>query len=133
MGAWGPRSFENDNAMDWLGELADTGDLTPIESALDLPPASADYVEGPECEAAVAAAEVVAALDGRPGDDLPEEVVNFSRGRPPPTPELLTSAKTAIRRVLDESELLDIWKESEEFESWRASMADLQNRLNRAG
>ena len=57
MGAWGVAAFDNDDAMDWLIDLADEGPEL-LESTLDLPPQGA---EGPEAANAVAAAEMVAA------------------------------------------------------------------------
>jgi uncharacterized protein DUF4259 len=133
MGAWGTGSFENDDARDWIGDLAESAGLSAVDSALDVVATSARYLEAPECCAALAAAEVVAALGGRPGATVPEEVSTFARGHPRPSPALVATAKTANHKIMQQSELLDLWRDSDEFESWRAEVADLQHRLEGAG
>lgn len=64
MGAWGTGPFENDAALDFLGDLADG----PADAVTDgLRTAMVDvlgdqgYVEGPEMDAAIAAACLIAA------------------------------------------------------------------------
>ena len=63
MGAWGVGSFENDDAADWVAGLDEISlaDLTGILSQAADDPA---YLEGPAASVAVAAGEVVAALNG---------------------------------------------------------------------
>ncbi len=64
MGAWGPGNFENDTALDWLGEPrtgASLGDIVR-SVALDDPEA---------CERCLAAAELVAAWNGHALGELP--------------------------------------------------------------
>ena len=60
MGAWGSGPFENDDACDWLDELADSG-VAALREALALADA-ADYLEAPDGSVVVAAAEVVVGL-----------------------------------------------------------------------
>jgi hypothetical protein len=59
MGAWGHRTFENDSALDWLGDLAE-GDPSLVGEALDVAAGSAEdaYLEVDEASAALAAAEL---------------------------------------------------------------------------
>lgn len=63
MGAWGTGSFENDDAADWVAGL---DAISPEELTRILIAAADDpeYLEGPAASVAVAAAEVVAALEG---------------------------------------------------------------------
>lgn len=127
MGAWGVGSFENDDAMDFAGSLSD---LTAVESAFEaLEREGVDYLQGPECSVAVAAAEVVAALGGRPAELLPEEVADWTRGRPAAAPRLVRRARAAVERVLAGSELRDLWGESDSWTEWSGRMADLKSRL----
>src|SRR5688500_2002913 len=83
MGAWGHGSFENDGAADWVYELEKSGDLSVVIAALEgLAEAAADeYVDVDVCQAAVAAAEVVAALTGESASGLPEEVAGWVEAR----------------------------------------------------
>lgn len=81
MGAWGVGSFENDDAGDWVWELEEAGDGSFLVDTLQpVADAAADkYVEVGEAACALAAAEVVAAALGQPGDDLPASVTDPRR------------------------------------------------------
>ena len=65
MAAWGSGSFENDDAADWLAQLGTMGpdDLTKI---FGMAADDTAYFEAPAASVVVAAAEVVAALNGYP-------------------------------------------------------------------
>jgi hypothetical protein len=65
MGAWGFGSFDNDDAADWIFELEESSGVTALVSAFKAIKPDR-YLEAPECSVALAAAEVVAALRGRP-------------------------------------------------------------------
>lgn len=130
MGAWGHNAFENDDASDWVWELRDSTDFTVIEAALGaMIDDSAEYLESPQCANALAAAEVVAALNGRPASVLPDDVKSWVKGKPKPNPPLLAKAKKAVARIARSSELRDLWQEGKEFEKWHAAVSDLEARL----
>lgn len=130
MGAWGQGSFENDEAMDWVAELetyADDGLLiNALNSAIDQ---AEDYPEAPDSAIALAAAEVIAALLGKPADDCPNEVDAWIQERPAPSSSLIAKARQAAEVVLSNSELKDLWTESDALETWQASVEDLLSRL----
>jgi hypothetical protein len=129
MGAWGAGNFDNDDAGDWSYELEESG-IEAVKSAFDMVLSGEDYVEAPECSAAIAAAEVVAALLGRPAADLPEEVQTFVSTKPKFATDLVELAKKALVRVLaDNSELRELWQESDSFDEWKQNVADVQARL----
>jgi hypothetical protein len=74
MAAWGTGSFENDDAADWLAELGTIApdDLTQIfVQAADNP----GYLEAPAASVVVAAAEVIAALNGSAIQGVPPEII----------------------------------------------------------
>ncbi len=129
MGAWGTGTFENDNALDWAGELGKSTDFSVLETALEEVVSATGYLEAPQCSEALAAAEVVAALCGRSGEDLPEEILPFLHGRARPAPALVSAAKKAVARIARGSELLELWQESDEFEGWKRGVEDLDRRL----
>jgi len=129
MGAWGTGPFENDVALDWVSELAGSSGLTAIEDALGLPAAAADYPGAPGCSIAIAAAETVAAMKGKPRDHLPNEVMAFLKRASGPSPSLVDAAGSALARVLEKSELRDLWEGSDYYDEWRASLIDLRRRL----
>src|SRR2546421_12555394 len=125
MGAWGPGSFDNDDAMDWVSGLrAGSGDkvlraaLAPAASAGD------SYLEAPTCSIAVAAAEAVAAVRGRPAASLPEELTGWITSKPAVQPELARVAMAAVDRIARSSELKDLWDESESADEWRSATGD---------
>jgi hypothetical protein len=150
MGAWGTGVFENDDALDWCGEFLDApsgagsrrspGKDALVTAALQR---AADKDEGYEADAAsagLAAAEVVAALAGRPGPELsaadedstPGEVAAWARDRGSDAlqqPQVRALAAQAVRRALDGSELAELWEEAEHAAAWRAAVEDLLRRL----
>ena len=131
MGAWGVGSFQNDDADDWVATLVDADDLTPIDEALAAAASGADYLDLLEAAPALAAAEVVAALKGAPGPDLPEAVGEWVAARRAAgvSPALVASAQQAVTQVLADSELKELWEESDEAGAWHAAVASLQSRL----
>ena len=129
MGAWGTGSFENDDAADWVGEL---GKVTPDELTKVLVQAADDpeYLEGPAASVAVAAGEVVAALNGAPGEGVPAAVVEWAKKHPQAfSPELKALALRTLDRVRKNSELKDLWMEADGLNDWIAVLRDLQGRL----
>lgn len=130
MGGWGTGSFENDDAQDWLAELASLSvdDLKPLLSrAAD----SSDYLEAPESSVAVAAAEAVAALKDAPSQAVPREIADWARrAKGGSTPDLIDLAFRAVQRVRTNSELKDLWLENEGLNEWSAALRDLEQRLS---
>lgn len=129
MGAWGAGSFDNDDALDWCAELEAEG-LPAAGGALRAAKELADdYLEAPESSMALAAAEVVAALRGRPAADLPEHVAAWVAAHPDdPGDDLVRLAREAVDAVAAGSELAELWGEVDDAE-WRAAVADLRSRL----
>lgn len=127
MGAWGAGIFDNDDAVDWLADLAGSKDPNALDGALS--GAAAESVEAPTASVALAAAEVVAALNNHPAADLPGEIEDWIAGaRPLPSPELTGRAHAAVERVRTDSELRELWEETDPTE-WFAHVNDLLRRL----
>ncbi|MFC9772557.1 MULTISPECIES: DUF4259 domain-containing protein [unclassified Pseudarthrobacter] len=130
MGAWGFLPFENDDAMDWLDEL-DGGDADVVRRAITR--VGDGYVDAPVGSVAVAAAEVIAASQGTPAGNLPENVADWvtAHGRGI-TAEDVEFALEAVQRVAgEESELAELWDDADEPE-WHDSVDDLAERLRAA-
>ncbi len=128
MGAWGTGHFENDDAMDLIAEVQGPDDLDRIlRSAAESEEASVDATVASE---AMAAAEIVAAMMGRASDDCPEELTKRLDPLGAPAPALVMLAQESVSRVLMDSELVDLWAESDEVEAWNRSVTDLIERLN---
>ena len=123
MGAWGTRTFENDQAMDWLDSFrGEPTEQTLIAALLD--PCESEYSNP---EGVVAAAEVVASLIGKPAPVPHEELadlppVEFDREALP------RLAVVAIDRVC-ESWLNDSWAETDTYDQWVEEVSALRSRL----
>ncbi len=131
MGAWGAGSFDNDTACDWAYDLNETDDLSLVEEAIErVLEAGGDYLEAPDAEEALAASEVIARLQGNAGD-LAEKVDAWVSENPLTVPaELARKSHAAIERILGaESELAELWGESESFDEWQASVTGLKARI----
>jgi hypothetical protein len=130
VGVWGTGPFENDDAMDFIAELQADG-IWVLRGALEevalLEPEG--YVAAPSSSRAIAAAEVLAAARGRPAPDLPSEVTDWRSRAPGVDDRLLPLASKAIARILDGSELKELWHASEEGPAWEKRVADLSERL----
>ena len=132
MGTWGMRNFENDEALDWVGELICSHGTDAVYKSLDavLQQGASEYLEAPDCCRAMAAAEVVAAARGRSASDLPEEVFRWVQSNLRQVPaDLLERGRQAAQRIGSTSELRDLWEESSELVAWEGVVNDLQSRL----
>jgi len=129
MGAWGVLPFDNDNASDWVWSLEEAEDTSVLSDALEVVASEDDIIE--DGEEAIAAAEVVAALLGRPLAELPDEVTAFVRklGNKKPSRKLVKLAATVVRRIAKASHLRDGWAEPESAKEWQETMNDLLRRL----
>ena len=134
MGAWGSDSFENDDASDWAADFCDKPDQADLVTCLSAVANIADdeYLEAPDSSIGIAAAEVVAALKGAPSTSLPTDTRNcFSSLDLEPEPSLVALAAKAIARIRTDSELKELWDESENPDEWYQSVRSLEERLNR--
>ncbi|MBV9169930.1 MAG: DUF4259 domain-containing protein [Chloroflexi bacterium] len=130
MGAWGRGSFDNDDALDWLGELTVSDDVNPIVGAFDAVERSGnEYLEAPEAAAGLAAAEVVAAARGRPAPILPTSVQEFLAKQPRIDRRLAERARRVVGQVGRASELADLYTEAGTAGEWRELVKNLEDRL----
>ena len=130
MGAWGTGHFENDDAGDWVWELEDARSLEPVAAAIAAVEAATDYLEAPDATIALAAAETIAAAIGKPAPDLPDAVAAVVAVLPhPPDPDLIARARAAVERIASDSELRELWEETEDFAEWQSRISDLIQRL----
>ncbi|AXV83359.1 DUF4259 domain-containing protein [Ralstonia solanacearum] len=135
MGAWSHESFGNDDACDFAADVAATDDLSLVESSLDTVLAAGDDdLEAPEASQAIAAAEVIARLQGRWGlrDAYSENVDAWAeRTKIAPRRDIVHKAQQALDRILSEpSELLELWQESEDGDKWSDAVRELRGRLD---
>lgn len=130
MGAWGHKSFENDDAMDFVATLGEVGSPEPVVEALVIAEeAEENQLEAPTACEAIAAAEIVAAMLGKPAEGFPDGLEDFLTGAAPPTPAFVKLAIKATKRVLADSELKELWEEGDGGDAWRADVEALLARL----
>lgn len=135
MGTWSTGAFGNDMALDWVQDLQESSDLYYIEDTLNnaLSPDSAQGLEAPFAVEALAAIDVLARLQGQPGE--PEETVDawvdVARAKFKRRPDLVQKSLQALDLVLAEpSELRQLWEDSEHYDAWRAGVEALKGRID---
>jgi hypothetical protein len=134
MGAWGKGTFENDTACDFAANVAEENGLVVLEQALDRVLASeTNYLEAPDAEEGLAAADIVARLNGSPGAQTAYTAkidAWVERSKTTPSEALIEKARRSITRILTEpSELLELWRDSRDFEVWKSSVEEVSRRL----
>lgn len=132
MGAWGVQTFENDQALDFVADIVETNSLELVVSALDaIGPGI--YLEAPDCESALVAAELIAALRGYPSPNLPDKVADWVRSSGLKADDTLSGmARVAVNRIGAASELRELWEDSTDFGAWEVAVRDLESRLGGA-
>ncbi|MGH1540421.1 MAG: DUF4259 domain-containing protein [Arenicella sp.] len=125
MGAWSEENFGNDDACDWVWVLEKSKGVDILLSPLKVILANNEYLESPECCEALAAAEVIASAITGDDSRIPEEAQKwlakkqgFFGKKPQIKKEHALIAKQAIEKILDNSELKELWEETEEYSKW---------------
>jgi hypothetical protein len=132
MGAWGNRNFENDQAMDFVGDFTANPSSESLEEAFTTvieQGEDEEYMEVDEASAALAAAEIIAATLAKPAPDFPQEL-HLTLATIKVNTMLQKTARKAVKQVMKESELQELWAESDDLEAWLAVQTDLLERLN---
>jgi Domain of unknown function (DUF4259) len=130
MGAWGHSAFENDDALDWMAELEVAEDPSVLMAAFEaVLGTDEDYIEIPEASITISAAEVVAALLGQTDPTLPQEVQAWVAGQENVDVSVVEKARSAVNRVLEDSELKDVWEDSGS-DDWKMGVEALLRRLS---
>ena len=134
MGTWSIEPFGNDDAADWAAELEESNDPSLIQEAINAILAVGDeYLEAPDATVAVAAIDVLARIAGNFGEltSYTEALDSWVEGLEfTPDPELIDKALKALDRILaEDSELRELWEESDEFDAWKTSMQALRERV----
>jgi hypothetical protein len=133
MGAWGNGSFDNDDAADFLADVTDGSDLTLVREIFATVLGAEEYLKAPDAAQAIAGAEIVAAAVGRPTPAAQEEEELsewLSRIKPAADPDLIKQAVQVLDRIVGEnSELRELWEETDELSDWEATVVALRSKL----
>ncbi|HEU4845005.1 MAG TPA: DUF4259 domain-containing protein [Burkholderiaceae bacterium] len=135
MGTWATHAFGNDYAQDWAEDLQETRNMEAVENTLDTAlDNGGDVLEAPFAAEALVAIEVVARMQGHWGQrDEDSEPVDLWIAEHPqrPRPDLAEKAHRVIARILSEqSELRELWADSEHYDAWRAAVEELKGRVS---
>ncbi len=127
---WGPGIYENDDAMDWIYDLLDSGGLSRVRHALDvIEQDGAEDVDAADCRIALAAADLVAALDGDINPNLPPEAEEWLALVTKSASNLRSKAELVVRDILDTSPLKAIYKTNGKYAEWKEVIDGLLKRL----
>jgi septation ring formation regulator EzrA len=134
MAAWDTDPFGNDTACDWSYALEESEDFELIEETLaKIEEAGDDYIEAPDAEEAIAAADTLARLKGRAyvKNSHTEAVDAWVTEQQLTVPQdLVDLAIHAIERIQTEpSELLELWEENKDLTAWKKQLSALKKRL----
>ena len=126
MGAWGTGPFENDDALDFAGEVETLQHLTDEVSLTGL----GDLLEADKASRLVVVGECVAAMRGHRHTDMPDDLAQRVHSFGQPSDDLFEQARECVSLVLTNSELADLRAESEDRGAFNRAMTDLIDRLN---
>jgi hypothetical protein len=134
MGTWDTDIFDNDTAGDWAFGLEKVHDLTLVEETLDKVLSVGDErLIQSHAEEGLAAAEVIARLQGNPGtkNAYTSDVDRWvKKNKLVPSTELARKAIWAIDRILTKpSEILEGWFREEKCEAWKKNVENLRSRI----
>jgi hypothetical protein len=125
MGAWGAGGFENDTALDFAATIESVDDLAAVFTS-----ESGEKIDADTGCVVIAAAECVAAMLGRPADDIPEDLAARLMEFGKPEAALLEATRNHVSMVISRSELSELWAEADNPDEFNLAMTGLIDRLN---
>ena len=129
MATWGYYNFDNDPAADFSVKFRATHSLALLSEALSATDSTVP-LEVNVAQEALAAAEIVAALLGKPGRDLPADLL-------PLTVQLTSDeasnykrlAQECVQAVIKQSVVQAHWEQSDNAADWHELQKELLERL----
>lgn len=127
--SWVIGGFRDDDAERWVEQFTGDG-LTAISSALNsLLDADEDELNEAQCQVALAAVEVVAALLGAPSDDLPEEVQEWVEENEDAVDDaILKKSASALERIEESGEVKGLFQDMD-WGRFQSYLSHLKQRL----
>jgi len=132
MGTWGHGNFENDSALDWVGDFEEKPHKDFLEKSMRavLTP---NYIDADDASVALAALEVVAWANGKPAKDFPNLNISLKPGdlRPTFDKDFYATCNKAVDTVMrpTNNEMMELWEASGELDEWRKVLEDLRKRI----
>jgi tetratricopeptide (TPR) repeat protein len=132
LGSWDVTPFGNDEAREWLAHLMEGASSDQVFRALlgAAKIGAKDYFQAPECERAIAAAEIVASARGKPSAVNPPELTTWlSQCHLVAGDHIADVAIKVLDRITANSELKQVWDDTDSASEWYANVEDIQRRL----
>ncbi|MBD2716690.1 DUF4259 domain-containing protein [Microvirga sp. STR05] len=130
MGTWDYYNFDNDSAADFAEEFLENPNEAVLYEALATAAEEEGHLEAGAASEALAAAEIVAAILGRPASDIPPgllpAVAHLDAGD---SEDLRELAEAAVTVVLEKSELQEEWAGRSDYANWQSLQQNLLARL----
>lgn len=129
MGTWGDGHFENDGALDFVVELTSQDSLAPIETAFDEILSVKGYIDVDYGEYAIAAAEIIALLRGKPLTSLPDDVIQWHNQHQLKVNDALVAKAIQAVELTTNTERSEFAELRDELDGWANNITDLLARL----
>lgn len=131
MAIWGPGIYQSDEVMDWIYDLLYYGNLSSIRYALDtINQDQMVITDIPNCQIALAAADLVASLNGDLNQNMPEEAEEWILTMDHSAEELQEQAKDVVRLIYKNSALKDYMQKNNQLDEWTLVINDVLERLD---
>ncbi|MBU2872985.1 DUF4259 domain-containing protein [Marinobacter salexigens] len=138
MGAWGIGNFENDDAVDWTHDISGSKGVKVLLSPLKDVVNETGYLESPYCCQALVSAEIINKALSKDRSELPEEIQNWLERKkglfgklPVLEPVHASLAAQAVKKIMGDSELKELWQETGEYDQWLSEQQRLLVALER--
>lgn len=132
MGTWGYYTFDNDAAADFAETFLEQPNEAMLYEALATAAEEEGQLEASDASAALAAAEIVAAILGKPAQDLPPGLIPAIVHLDADGEDLRELAEQAVKVVLEKSELREQRAAGDDYASWQQLQQNLLARLRDA-
>ncbi|QDA61946.1 DUF4259 domain-containing protein [Hymenobacter jejuensis] len=130
MATWGYHNFDNDAAADFAEDFRDNPNEAVLLEALAAVAEEEEHIDADAASEALAAAEIIAAVMGKPAQDLPVDLIPvIVKMDTDESEDLLELARGAVKAILKESALQEHWAGSDNAADWQHLQRDLLERL----
>ena len=131
MGTWGYYNFDNDAAADFAEDFRDNHSEAVLYEALATAAEEEGTLDADEASEALAAAEIVAAILGKPAKEFPVDlipvIVKLDASESEDLRELATGA---VEAILKKSALQEHWAgKNDDYANWQQLQHELLERL----
>ena len=130
MATRGYYTFDNDAAADFAEDFLENPNEAMLYEALATAAEEEGRLDLDEASTALAAAEIVAAVLGKPAQDLPPGLLAPIVRLDADGEELRELAELAVQAVLSTSALQELWAEAGDYARWQQLQQSLLARLH---